>query len=221
MIVLVTDAVLLSLCYFRFVAFLCHALFCKTSWQEKTNKVELELGFRQNILSLSFYLIHVGSSSRPRPCLGENKPSSLTGGKFKISNVANLNALNKNTAFWVFGYSSSRPTAGQLSLSSLSSLLLRSPPVLLLNHVQSPCLSWAASAYCRGALVTAPVLSPVSVALALAAPTVTCWLPLSSVHKLPSHEPATACDEEISPSRDFSLQSLKVQFDQPISVRFG
>ncbi len=45
--------------------------------------------------------IHESNAPRPRPFFGAgDKPSPLTGSKLKISDVANLIALNKNTVFF-------------------------------------------------------------------------------------------------------------------------
>ncbi len=49
-------------------------------------------------------------------CLGENKPSSLTGGKFKIFNAANVIALHKNTAF-LLGIKSTQSNSYIMSLT--------------------------------------------------------------------------------------------------------
>ncbi len=40
--------------------------------------------------------IDESNTSWPRPCLGKNKPSTLTGGKFKIFDVAYLIVLYEN-----------------------------------------------------------------------------------------------------------------------------
>ncbi len=74
----------------------------------------LSVKFASKHLFTCFRTIDEIKASWPQPFLGENKPSLLTGGKFKISYITDLIVLNDNDAF-VLGIRSTH-TNGQTIL---------------------------------------------------------------------------------------------------------